>query len=454
MQKADTNTSAINQQIRIIKGKLYKYRTWLSYALLVLLFTGPIIKINGEQLVLLNILERKFVFFGVIFYPQDFHLFVFASLTLLIFILLFTLVFGRVWCGWACPQTIFMEMFFRKIEIFIEGNASKQKELRREGRENEILLRKGLKHLIFVILSFLIANTFLAYIIGSEEVLKIAREPISLHIVGFIAIFLFTAIFYIVFAYVREVVCTVICPYGRLQGVLLDNKSLVVAYDYLRGEPRGKKKRDQIDELKGDCIDCDLCVQVCPTKIDIRNGTQLECINCTACIDACNTVMNKLGLPENLIGFKSETSIKTRERFHFGKRIYSYAGILTVLAGALIFLLADRSDIEATVLRAAGTLYQERENGAVSNLYNAELINKTARTISFDLKPEADDYRIEFINKKSIIKKGESLKLTFFIIKEKGKLENYKTPIKLNLIENKDKALDKIETTFIAPSTN
>lgn len=453
MKKVEKNTT-VNQQIRIIKGKLYQYRTWLSYGLLVLLFTGPLLKINGEQLILLNVLERKFVFFGVIFYPQDFHLFVFASLVFLIFILLFTLVFGRVWCGWACPQTIFMEMLFRKVEIFIEGSTSKQKELKREGKENEIILRKGLKHLVFASIAFLIANTFLAYIISFDEVLKIAKEPISLHIIGFLAIILFTIVFYIVFAYVREVVCTVICPYGRLQGVLLDNKSLVVAYDYLRGEPRGKKKRDQVDELKGDCIDCDLCVQVCPTKIDIRKGTQLECINCTACIDACNTVMNKLGLPEDLIGFKSEASIKEGKTFRFGKRVYSYAAILTALIGVLIFLLADRSDIEATILRAGGTLYQERDNGSVSNLYNAEFINKTTRTISFELKPEDKAYQIDFINKNGILKKGESVKLTFFVTKQKGKVEKYKTAINLILIEDKNRVLDEIETTFIAPPSN
>jgi len=435
---------------RIIEGRLYKYRSYLSYFLMLALFASPFIRLNDEQLVLLNVLERKFVFFGVVFMPQDFYIFVLASLTFLVFVILFTVVFGRVWCGWACPQTIFMEMLFRKIENWIEGDAARQKKLNASELTPEKFFKKTLKHSLFLLISFAIANTFLAYVIGSEALLKIIREPVQEHWAGFGSIIAFTLVFYSVFAYVREIVCTVICPYGRLQGVLLDNKSLVVAFDHKRGDPRGKRNRKVEDPNKGDCIDCGLCVQVCPTGIDIRNGTQLECINCTACIDACNMVMNKLNLPEGLIGFKSQEQLVSRQAFSFGNRIYGYAAILFLLTSVLTVLLVKRTDIETTILRASGTLYQERNDGTVSNLYNAELVNKTSHTINFQLKPVKSGAKIQFINRADSLKKGESIKLTFFVIQQKRSIKEYKSNIKLEVTSG-EKLLDKIETTFIAP---
>ncbi|HEY1025491.1 MAG TPA: cytochrome c oxidase accessory protein CcoG [Sphingobacteriaceae bacterium] len=432
-----------------MKGKLFAYRNYLSYFLLTLLFAGPVIRINGEQLILLNILERKFVFFGIVFMPQDFYLLVLAMLIFIVFIVLFTVVFGRVWCGWACPQTIFMEMVFRKIEYWIEGDAQKQRKLNASPLTAEKFFKKGLKHTIFLLISFLIANTFLAYIIGSDGLLKIATEPVGNHIIGFISIWLFTLTFYGVFAYVREIVCTHICPYGRLQGVLLDKKSLVVAYDYNRGEPREKIRKGQKTDA-GDCIDCGLCVSVCPTGIDIRKGTQLECINCTLCIDACDMVMEKIDRPIRLIGFKSEEQITTGGKFSFSKRIYGYAAVLLVLISALTTMLFSRSDIGTTVLRAGGTLYQMRNDGTVSNLYNAELINKTTKDMTFEIKTTDPSARIEFITKKKNLQKGEAAKLTFFVVQPQSTIKNYKTKIGINVVSD-GKVLSETETTFIAP---
>lgn len=435
---------------QIIKGKLYQYRNWVSYALLLLMFSGPFIKINGEQLILFNIIERKFVFFGVIFWPQDFYLFVLAMLTFMVFILLFTVVFGRVWCGWACPQTIFMEMLFRKIENWIEGNWVSQKKLNESPLSLEKVFKKGSKHILFLLISFFIANIFLAYIIGSEELLKIITEPVENHIVGFISIIIFTGIFYFVFAFIREIVCTVICPYGRLQGVLLDNKSLIVAYNHDRGEPRGKINHHANSDGLGDCIDCGVCVQVCPTGIDIRKGTQLECINCTACIDACDMVMEKIHRPKRLIGFMSEEQIVSKQPFSFGKRVYGYAAILLVMVSLLTVLIIRRSDIQATILRASGTLYQERTDGTVSNLYNAEVINKTSYPVKFNLEPTEKGTKIQFIKKQDSLQKGEIAKLTFFIIRGQKQGLKYKMDIELNVISN-GKLLEKVKTTFIAP---
>jgi cytochrome c oxidase accessory protein FixG len=226
-----------------MKGKLYQYRNVLGYGLLTLLLAGPWLKINGEQLILLDAIGRKFVFLGIVFLPQDTYIFALAMLTFIVFIVLFTVVFGRVWCGWACPQTIFMEMVFRKVEYLIEGDANKQRKLNASPMTAVKLLTKGLKHTIFILISFVIANTFLAYLVGSDELVKIITQPVGMHLTGFISICIFTGAFYVTFAFVREIVCTHICPYGRLQGVLLDQQSLVVAYDNKRGEPRQKIKK-------------------------------------------------------------------------------------------------------------------------------------------------------------------------------------------------------------------
>lgn len=436
---------------RIIEGKFYRYRSLVSYFFLVLLFAAPFIKVNGEQLVLLNILERKFVFFGVIFWPQDFYLFVLGLLTFIVFIVLFTVVFGRVFCGWACPQTIFLEMVFRKIEVWIEGDHVKRKKLDESPLTADKLFKKVSKHSIFFIISFLIANIFLAYIIGTPSLIKIITEPVSAHLSGFISICIFTLVFYLVFSRMRELVCTVACPYGRLQGVLLDNQSMIVAYDYERGEPRGKLNKDT-SQHTGDCVDCKLCVHVCPTGIDIRNGTQLECINCTACIDACNMVMEKINRPLDLIGFKSEEQIKQRQAFRVSKKVYGYCAVLFVLCAALTYLLVSRSDVKATILRASGTLYQMRDKDqAVSNLYNVELVNKTSSEISFDIVPEDDKVKIEYIQKEEQLPYGGNAKLTFFAVMPQGNVKKYKTDIAFKLVSN-GKVIDRFSTTFIAPT--
>jgi cytochrome c oxidase accessory protein FixG len=435
---------------RILKGKLYQYRSVLSYFFLLLLFSAPFIKLNGEQLMLLNVLERKFVFFGIIFWPQDFYLFVLALLIFIILIVLFTVVFGRVFCGWVCPQTIFLEMVFRKIENWIEGDYLKQRKLDEGPLTAEKFIKKAAKHLIFLAISFSIANIFLAYIIGSEQLLKIMMEPVAGHLSGFISIWIFTLVFYLVFSRMRELVCTVACPYGRLQGVMLDNQSIIVAYDYKRGEPRGKLNRESATDL-GDCIDCKICVQVCPTGIDIRNGTQMECVNCTACIDACDMVMEKIHKPTRLIGFKSEAGIQNKEPFKINPRVYAYAALLLVMISVLGVLLMRRTDVETTILRAGGTLYQIREaEGMVSNLYNAELVNKTNAPLQVQLQPEDSTARIQYIQEPQTLPYGGSIKVTFFVLLPRLGIKQYKSPLAFKLISGQ-KVIGKFKTTFIAP---
>lgn len=372
-------------------GKLFRYRKILSYSFLAFLFAAPHIQLNGKQLLLFNILERKFIIFGYVFWPQDFWIFALIMILGIIIVTLFTVVFGRVFCGWICPQTIFMEWVFRRIEYWIDGDAPQQRKLMAQKWNAEKIRKRLLKHTIFWIISFLIANTFLAYIIGSSELYAIQRDPISYHIGGLVSIIIFTTVFYIVFSRLREQVCTTICPYGRLQGVLLDANSMVVGYDYKRGEGRAKirKGEDRKESGKGDCIDCKACVNVCPTGIDIRNGTQLECINCTLCIDACNHMMKAVNLPENLIGFKSENSILNGVKFEFTKRVRAYCMLMLLLVGIVFVAMFTRKDFQTTILRLRGTTYTIQD-GYVTNFFEVNLVNKTAKEYDVTLKFDGD----------------------------------------------------------------
>jgi cytochrome c oxidase accessory protein FixG len=433
-------------------GKLYNARKILSYFYLVIFFALPFIKLNGHPVFLLNIIERKFIIFGAIFWPHDFFIFGIAMLALILFIVVFTVAFGRLFCGWACPQTIFLELVFRRIEYLIEGNATHQKALNKQPWNSEKILKKGSKILIFFTISFLISNTFLAYIIGVDELSRIITEPIGLHIKGFISILVFTGIFFAVFAWFREQACLIVCPYGRLQGVLLDKNSVVVAYDYVRGEPRGKFKKNETRE-KGDCIDCALCVKVCPTGIDIRHGTQLECVNCTACIDVCNDMMRSVNLPEGLIRYASENGIAEKKPLRFTKRMFAYSAVLFLLSGFLVYLISSRNIIEATVLRTPGQLFQEQPDNQISNLYNFKIINKSFEDIPVEIRLENSNGEIKMIGNDHTVKKESKFETSFFIILPSGSVKKRKTELELGIYSN-GKKLETIRTTFLGPVTN
>lgn len=430
-------------------GKLYNLRSYLSWVYLLLFFTLPFIKINGEPLFLINIVERKFILFGSIFWPQDFFIFGLGMLIFIVFIALFTVVFGRVFCGWACPQTIFMEMVFRRVEYWIDGDASQQRALKKSNWTSEKIIKRVTKHFLFFVISFIIAVTFLSYIISVDEVLKIAKGPIAEHRGLLTALLIFTTIFFFVYSWFREQVCLIVCPYGRMQGVLLDKESIVVAYDYRRGEPRHKMKRNE-DHGKGDCIDCGLCVRVCPTGIDIRNGTQLECVNCTACIDACDGIMESVGLPKKLITFASENGIKKRRKLHFTTRMKAYIGVLTLLIGIEAFLLSTRSDYDATILRAKGMLYQEQPNDKLSNLFTIKLVNKTRDSLPVTLKVENYDAEIKVIGKSLSVKKEDMSQGEFFVILKKSDLKSRKTVLEIGVYTN-NKKIKTVKTNFLGP---
>lgn len=436
------------------KGKFYNARTWVSIILLIFLFLGPFIRIKGEPLLLINVLERKFVLLGNVFWPQDFHLFAIGMITFFVFIILFTVVYGRVFCGWVCPQTIFMEMLFRKIEYLIEGDWTAQKALDRRKGTTEYYTKKGIKHAIFFFISFLIANTFLAYIIGSEKLIEIVTDPPAAHKGGLISILLFTGVFYGVFAKLREQVCTTICPYGRLQGVLLDRQSIVVAYDHKRGEGRGKFRKGEIrkEANKGDCIDCHQCVNVCPTGIDIRNGTQLECINCTACIDACDEMMENVGLPKGLIRYDSEYSISERKKFKFTPRTIAYTVVLGILMMGMMGLMVSRTDVEALVLRTPGMTYTKQGETEIVNLYNYKIINKTNHSMPIELKLLDDKFgRIKVITDKLTVQKQGLAEGVLMIVANRDEIVKLRTEVKIGIYSNNE-LIDKVKTTFIGPA--
>jgi len=431
------------------KGRFYNARTWLSYLLLAIMFSGPFLTLNGRPFLLFNILERKFIIFGMAFWPQDSFIFVLATLAFVVGILLFTVVFGRLFCGWVCPQTIFLEMVFRKIEYLIDGNANKQRKLKAQAWDAEKIFKRVLKHVIFWGLSFIIGNTFLAYIIGKEELFKIITEPVSQHMSGFGIMVFFTSLFYYTYAFFREQVCTMVCPYGRFQSVLLDDKSIVVAYDFIRGEKRGNPKKAPNVEL-GDCIDCNQCVEVCPTGIDIRNGTQLECVNCTACIDACDSVMEKTKKPLGLIRYDSFDGISKGEKLSFTFRNIAYSAILLVLIVFFFVLLLTRSDVQTTVLRSYGTLYQDLGDNHYSNLYTVKVLNKTFDEIPVHLKLIEPEGSLNMVGDKLSVGSQDKTQGVFFIDLEGGVLTGTETKLKIAVYTG-DRLLETVKTSFMGP---
>lgn len=434
------------------KGRLTTIRTWLSYLYFAIFFGLPFVHVDGRPFFLLNVTEAKFILFGKVFWPQDFFVLGLGMIAFIFFIILFTSAFGRLFCGWACPQTNFLELMFRRVEYFIEGDAQRQKMLNKGPWTTAKIFRKTAKHLTFYGLAFIISNTFLAYVIGIKQLEKIITEPVSQHLGGLTSIMIFSGVFYGVFAFFREQVCTAICPYGRLQSVLLDKNSMVVAYDYKRGEPRGvQNKYAELNLDLGDCINCYQCVKVCPTGIDIRNGVQMECVGCTACIDACNNIMDRIGKPQGLIRYASENSIEKGEPLKYTSRMKWYTAACGFVVLVLSVILFTRKDIDATIMRTPGILYQERGTDSISNLYNIKLANKTQDDIPLTVSLETGDGKVQIIGKQFIdLKKEGQGSGSFFVVLPKKEIHDRKTELKLGLYEG-DRKIMVIKTNFLGP---
>ncbi len=440
------------------KGRLYEKRKIVSYFLLAFLFAAPFIKINGNQFLMFNVLERRFNIFSFPFWPQDFHLFVISMIIGVLFITLFTVGFGRIFCGWICPQTIFMEMVFRRIEYWIDGDRNKQRKLDRQKWDTEKIRKRLFKWFVFLIISFLIANVFLAYLIGSDQLLRYIIEGPFKHVSTLIPLLIFTAVFYFVFAWFREQVCIIACPYGRLQGVLLDNKSIVVAYDHKRGEAENGRKKFRKNEDRqalgyGDCIDCLQCVHVCPTGIDIRNGTQLECVNCTACIDECDHIMESINLPKGLIRYASENEIEKKETFKLTARMKGYIAVLIILTGVLAGMLMLRNDLEARVLRLPGQLYERKADNVISNVFTYKLVNKTSEIIDnvdFRLRKTEGEIKLVSTSGRIEVPAQGIAEGTLFIEIKQNKLKGDKHKLILEVYSG-DTLIETTSVNFLGP---
>jgi cytochrome c oxidase accessory protein FixG len=426
------------------KGKWHTRRLVVSWLLLLFFIGAPFIKLNGYPLILLDIPSRKFIIFGAIFWAQDTFILALLMLSFILFIVVFTVTFGRIWCGWACPQTIFLEMVFRKIEFLIEGDYRQRQKLDKGAWTSEKVIKKTAKHAVFFIIAVLITNIFLMWFIGTEKLFRIISDPWGRHFSGFIIMLAVSLFFYWLYSYFREQLCTFICPYGRMQGVLLDEKSIVVSYDYKRGEPRGI-------HADGDCIDCRLCIAVCPTAMDIRNGTQLECVNCAACIDECNTVMKKVKKPANLIRYASATGIEQGHSSVWNWRNRAYSGVLLLLFCLFLYTLATRSQVEAIILRTPGLIFQENNDGTLSNVYNIKIVNKTHDNKELQLKLlSPSDGVIKLAGNKISIADQGLYESTFVLFFPSSSVLVAKTTVHFGIYEG-DQMVDKAESTFVGP---
>jgi len=434
------------------KGRFTTARDIIGILLLIFFFTAPFIKVNGQQFLLLDFFHRTFIIFGIQFWPQDFNLFFIGMIALMVFIILFTVIYGRLWCGWACPQTVFMEVIFRRIEYWIEGDYQHQKDLNAQPWKGEKIIRKGLKHGVFYLISFIIGNYFLMYLIGSGPWMNlITGNPLD-HLIGLAGMVIFSFAFYFIFSWFREQVCTIVCPYGRLQGVLLDRESIAISYDYHRGEERGslRKNENRSETGKGDCVDCRQCVLVCPTGIDIRNGMQLECINCACCIDACNAMMERVGFKPGLIRYASEKMIAEKQPWHFTLRSAAYSIVLLALLAAFGYFMLSKSPVEATVLRSPGMLFQDQGNGKISNLYNIKIVNKTSQDLPLEIRLLSVPGEVSVIGTSPVIKKQTIGEAVFFILLDRSAITKGKMEIDIGVF-SRGKVLDRTRATFFGP---
>ena len=436
------------------KGRYTDYRTLVAFILLGLFFAIPFIKINGNPFLLLNFLDRQFFILGQPFFLQDFFILAMGAITSIVFIILFTVVFGRIFCGWVCPQTIFLEMIFRKIDYLIEGDRNKQMKLDRQEWDAEKIWKRSLKYFLFLVVSLLITHWMFMYIVGYQEVLNIMQEGPFANFSNFLVMILFTAAFYFTFAWFREQVCTLVCPYGRLQGVLIDKQTINVYYDFNRGENRSKwrKGEDRAAEGKGDCIDCNQCVVVCPTGIDIRDGQQLECVNCTACIDACDEVMVKVGLPKGLIRYATEDEIEKEIPFKFTNRMKAYSGVLLLMIGFLGFLLSNRGAMEAKFIKPAGSTFFVRD-GNITNIYNYTFLNKSTKDQVVTVKIiEPEHGKVALSGEDRIVlKKDQITKGTVNISFPEKEIQLSKQKVKIGVYDTSGNLLDSFDTYFEGP---
>ena len=397
-----------------VKGKWRNLRTYFFWFLIIFYLVLPWIYFNGEQVLLFDLPARKFHFFGHIFYGHDAPI---LSLLLFAFIFLMGLItslYGRAWCGWACPQTVFIDAIYSKIERIIEGGARQRKKLSLQKWDLEKFFKKGLKWILFLLVSLHISHSFLGYFVGTHKLLSISMSPPTEHLDLFITMLFLTGLFLFDFGWFREQFCIIACPYGRFQSVMMDEDSLVVAYKEQRGEPR----RGTDPEKEGDCINCYHCVKVCPTGIDIRRGTQLECISCTNCIDACDEIMIKVGKPTGLVGYTTENKLKGKEPKKIRIRPLIYATAIVVVSVLFVTSLLNSFNLKATFVRASKTPFQQvtlsDQSEGVLNFYKLRIDYKDNdhRLAKIEFLNPVDNQKIEIKTSKNPIELKDTQKKT------------------------------------------
>jgi len=383
---------------RLSRGRFLAGRRAAAYGLILLFTVIPFVTINGHPALLFDLGERRFHVFGGTFYPTDTALMALLFLSIFLTIFFVTALFGRVWCGWACPQTVYMEFLYRPIERLFEGEPGKKQ---RVGGATG--LRKALKYAVFLVCSMYLAHTFLAYFVGVDRLWEwVQRSPFR-HPAAFMVMAVTTGLMMFDFCFFREQTCLVACPYGRFQAAMLDRNSLIVTYDTKRGEPRGKKRRtgraevslpvvpDGAASAQGDCIDCQMCVTTCPTGIDIREGLQMECIGCAQCIDACDAVMDKIGRPRGLVRYSSQNIVEGKSETILRARVVLYPMVVAGLLTLFGYMLATKSTAEAAVLPRQGAPFYVLETGEVSNQLRLRLVNRGGADASYTITARAED---------------------------------------------------------------
>jgi cytochrome c oxidase accessory protein FixG len=413
-------------------GKFLTRRRVVAYALMVVFFIIPYLRMGGKPLILLNLPRRQFILFGTTFLPTDTLLFMLLFVSVAITIFLLTALFGRVWCGWACPQTVYMEFLFRPLERLLEGGRTGT--LRIDARKG-LSGRRLLKYAVYLVLALFLAHTFLAYFVGVEQLAQwVRRSPVE-HPTSFLVMAGTTALVFFDFTWFREQTCLVACPYGRIQSVLLDRQSLIVGYDVRRGEPRGKHIKDRAAGA-GDCIDCQACVLTCPTGIDIRDGLQMECIHCTQCADACDAVMTKIGKPTGLIRYSSRDILEGRGRHLLRPRVVLYPLALLVAVGLLGFNLAVRQDAEVTILRGIGAPFSFDADGEVVNQIRIRVRNRTDQERRYTISLlGAEGARLIAPDNPLAVAAGEVATTTVFVVLDAAAFHDGELPVAFRIVD-------------------